>query len=201
MAKQESHSDDANAKRADIKVEAGECAVLSPDSARFRSYYKQVRPRTIDEVRHVIGLSAEAAKAAAEQGCCRPTAGLTSIPDAEDLDSKDDEARFNARSLAYQAAAQYISSPNPKSLGHWTPVLDKFLDVTKSVINVAFLQDIEVADGATLTISANTHAIYARNVVVHRTGRIVCQGSVTFRINSLEGIRLRRIETEAIVSR
>jgi hypothetical protein len=80
-------------------------------------------------------------------------------------------------------------------------VLNKFLDVTKSVINVAFLQDIEVADGATLTISANTHAVYARNVVVHRTGRIVCQGSVTFRINSLEGIRFRRIETEAIVSR
>lgn len=176
--------------RTDLKLEEGESITLSPTSARFREHYKQFRPRKIDEVRKIIGLSEEAAKAAADQRCCRPSTALASIPEAEHLDSKEDAVRNQARTLAYQASAEYIYSANPKHLTQWTPVLDRFLEVSQAVLNVAFLDDIEVADGATLTISRNTHAVYARNVLVHRTGKIVCQGNVTFRINSLEGSRL-----------
>ena len=54
---------------------------------------------------------------------------------------------------------------------------------------------IEVFDGATLTISANTHAVYARKITIHRTGRIVCIGATTFRVTSVEGLRRNLIDS------
>jgi hypothetical protein len=174
-----------------LRVEPGETVVLSPDSPRFQAHYTQVRPRNIDEVRAAIGLTAEAAKAVGAQACCATSPAPSVLPPAEHLTDKDPETRFRAREAAYRAAQQYVQSPDPARLAHWKPVLNAFIEATKAILNLALLQDIEVANGATLVISQNTHAVYARNVRIHGNGKIVCQGSVTFRITSLEGVPLR----------
>ncbi len=176
-----------NAGRPSLQVEPGETVLLSPDSSRFRYLYRQVRPRSIDEVRTHLGLSKEATKIAKQRQCCQPTSIPAVLVTPEDLESKDPVTRFRARSAAYQVASMYVRSAEPANLSHWTSVLNRFLEMTKSVIHFVELYDIDVANGGTLIISANTQAVYARDVRIHGNGRIVCQGNVTFHINSLEG--------------
>ena len=79
------------------------------------------------------------------------------------------------------------------------PTFERFLDISKAVLYIAILQDIEVANGATLTISKNTHVVEANKVIIHGTGRIVCNGSTKFKIASLEGVR-RTISTSAFAT-
>lgn len=175
-----------------LNVGEGECLVLSPESPRFKDLYTQVRPRTADEVKALLGLSPETEKAAREQGvCCAHAAAPAATVPAEDLDHQDAAVRTQARTLTYQAFNAYVHGTNSGTLAQMKPAFSRFLDITKAVINVARLQDIEVADGATLTISKNTHLVQANKVIIHRTGRIVCHGSTKFKIASLEGVRPR----------
>jgi hypothetical protein len=173
-----------------ISLEPGECVTLAPESSRLKGVYKQVRPRSADEVRELLSLTGAAAEAAQKSRiCCGPDRPPAATPAAEDLDDKDDEKRANARGLTYQAFRAYVHGDNPAALAHLKPAFDRYLELSKAIINIAYLQDIEVADGATLTISASTHVVNARKVIIHRTGRIVCRGSTTFKIVSLEGTR------------
>lgn len=171
-----------------IRVETGECVVLSPESPRFKESYRQVRPRTDDEVREIIGLSAETAKALHEQGrCCQPSASPSATVSAEELDSPDEAVRARARDITYKAFKNYVMGANPSSLSQMKPAFARFLDITKAVLNVVALEDIVVADGATLTISNNTHLVTANRIIIHNTGRIVCSGFTKFTVTSLEG--------------
>ena len=126
-----------------------------------------------------------------------PNAMPASTAVAEDLDHQDPEIRAAARSATYQAFNAYVHSPNPAAMAHMVPAFDRYLDISKAVINIAYLSDIEVADGATLTISKNTHVVNARRIIIHRTGRIVCHGSTTFRVTSVEGLRKEYISVNA----
>ena len=174
-------------------LESGETVLLSPDSARFKAFYKQIFPRTIDEVRKALGFSEETAKAL--QPRLQPLLAVRRVPtltsttiQVEELQSSDSQTRFRARALAYEAARQYVVSPDTSHLAQLVPAINQFIIDTKAFINIIILFDIEVANGATLTISANTHALNANNVTIHGTGRIVCQGRLTFKINSLRGV-------------
>ncbi|HWB95557.1 MAG TPA: hypothetical protein VG672_02615 [Bryobacteraceae bacterium] len=163
----------------DLRVKADENVTLSPDSPQFGACYLQIRPHTIEEVRKVIGLS--------KNGTGSNDAGLpdgvsTPAISPDDLESPDEEVRERAHELAYQASREYLRSADPSSLAPWRPVLDRYLQLSDFVLNVASVADIEVASGATLTFSRNTHAVYARNVRIHEAGRIVCKGPITFKI-------------------
>jgi hypothetical protein len=176
-----------------ISLEPGECVTLAPESPRLKGVYRQVHPRSADEVRELLSLSGAAAEAIqkARVMCCGPHMAPAATAAAEDLDDKDDERRAIARGLTYQAFRAYVHGDNPAAFTHLKPAFDRYLELNKAIINIAILQDIEVADGATLTISASTHVVNARKVIIHRTGRIVCRGSTTFKIVSLEGVRPR----------
>ena len=79
------------AEKQSLQVGEGECLVLSPESPRFKDSYHQVRPRTADEVKTILGLSSAAAKVMQEQGvCCSPAATPAATVPAEDLDAQDD---------------------------------------------------------------------------------------------------------------
>ena len=182
-------SPSASGGMSSLRVEPGEQVVLSPDSPRFSGYYKQVRPRTIDEVRQVIGLSDESVKTLANRRCCKPSTVSSTLISPDDLESEDPAAKSNARAAVYQAGREYVHG-DPTLLTQWKPALDRYVEINKALLNVLDLlkMNIEVADGATLVISNNTHAVYAGAVRIHGSGRIVCQGSVTFKIDSLAGI-------------
>jgi hypothetical protein len=170
-----------------LRLEPGECVTLSPTSDRFKAAYQQSVPRRAEEVRAALGLSDTATKALQEQACCPPAPAL--VPRPEDLDSPDAEIRTAARRTAYNGLQAYVRSPTPGAFDYLKPALDRYLDISKAVINSVLFSDIEVAEGATLTISKNTHVVYANRVIIHTSGRIVCQGAKTFKITSLEGVR------------
>lgn len=179
-----------DAPKGALRVEAGETVVLSPNSARFKAVYENVQPRTIAEVRAILGLSEESSKAlAAAPQCCKKSAIPAALITPADLAHKEPAVAARAYHLAYAAAAEYVRAANVTHLEHWVPALDLFISIAKASLNIArFRSDIEIADGATLTISPNTHAVYASAIRIHGTGRIVCSGPVTFKITSLEGI-------------
>jgi len=172
-----------------LRVESGETVLLSPESGRFQSLYKEVHPRTADEVLSVLGFSESAAKAVRAHKCCEGSTLPAALVVPEDLTSDDNATRLRARKLAYQAARQYVMTADPTRFMHWKAIIDQFLDVTKAVIHWVELEDIDVENGGTLIVSANTHAFYANNVRIHGTGRIVCEGNITFKVNSLQGIK------------
>lgn len=173
-----------------LTVDIGECMTLSPESGRFKDVYTRINPRSAEEVRKLLGLTPEAAQALHESGmCCMPLTVPASTAAAEDLDDKDPEVRALARSTTYQAFNAYVHGANPAAVAHMVPAFNRYLDINKAVINIALLLDIEVANGATLTISKNTHVVNARRIIIHKTGRIICQGNTTFRVTSVEGIK------------
>jgi hypothetical protein len=180
-----------------LQVEAGESAVLSPDSARFKSLYQQIRPQTIDQVKQVIGLSevttrtlqniplrAVSPAPAVSEVVLR---SIAVIPPVSDLNSTDAEVRFSARGAAYQAASAYLESADPRQFAHLTPLINQFLVDSAAKLNVIAFQDIDLANGATLIISNTTHALYANNIRIHGDGRIVCQGKITIKVTTLQG--------------
>ena len=171
-----------------LRVESGETILLSPDSQRFQAHYIEARPRSIEDVRKILGLSEAAAKAAGEQKCCEGSRVPAALVAPEDLASKDPATRFRARNLAYQVAQQYVTSADPSRFKQWTAVMNQYLEISQAVLRWIELQDIVIQDGGTLLLSANTQALYANDVRIHGTGRIVCQGNVTFKFNSLQGI-------------
>ena len=171
-----------------LRLESGECVTLSPTSDRFRLAYQQIQPRRAQDVRAALGFSETAIKALQAQGmCCPPSPAVSPRP--EDLTDEDAETRNAARRAAYTALQAYVHDTAPSASANLLPALDRYLDITKAIINIVALSDIEVADGATLTITANTHVVNARKVIIHGSGRIVCKGSTKFKITSLEGTR------------
>lgn len=180
----------ANNESPSIHVDTDECLTLTPESGRFKEVYTRVNPRSAEEVRKLLGLTPEASKALHESGmCCMPSTVPARTAAAEDLDDADPQVRAAARSTTYQAFNAYVHGANPQAVAHMIPAFNRYLDINKAVINIALLSDIEVANGATLTISKSTHVVNARRIIIHRTGRIVCHGNTTFRVASVEGIK------------
>jgi hypothetical protein len=173
-----------------LRVESGECAVLSPKSHLHNGHYRRVRPRTAKDVREVIGVSDEMAKAMREQGvCCHQSLNLPAIVSAADLDSEDDVTRARALDLTHKVLREYVTSANPSVMAHMEPALERYLDIAGLVLNiVTFKNTIEVADGATLTISEDTHVVEANKIIIHGTGKINCSGFTKFNVASIEGI-------------
>ena len=184
-----------------LTLEPGECMTLSPDSSRFKKVYQQLSPRSADDVRAALGLSDHALESAHKAGICGCGTQLPAATvAAEDLDSSDETTRAAALSLTHRAFGNYVYGTNPAAFTNFKPAFDRYLAVNKAIINIATLLDIEVGDGATLTISASTHVVKARKIIIHRTGRIVCRGATTFKIVSLEGLGRRIIDVGSIAT-
>jgi hypothetical protein len=171
-----------------IRVESGERVILSPESQRFRENYRQVQPRTAKEVRRIIGLSAEMAKTLHERGgCCQPSMSLSAIVPAEELDSPNDSIRARALDITDKALYSYVCSANPAGMVQMEPAIERYLEIINLVLNIVTLQDIEVADGAILTISSDTHLVEANKIIIHNAGRIDCSGFTKLNVISIEG--------------
>jgi len=182
----------ANASSGDgsqnLYIEPGETVMLAPDAQRFSAFYKRVYPSGIDEVRDILGLSDAAAQAVSTKMNCQCSCSPPSLYTPEDLTSRDNSIRRAAKEVAVKAAYQYVTGANPDALAQWKPLIDKYINLGKIVINYVALQDIEIAQGATLVISASTNALYANNIKIHGTGRMVCQGNLSIKCVTLQGI-------------
>jgi len=172
-----------------MRVESGECVLLSPESHRFKKNYRQVQPRTAKEVRKIIGLSDEMANALNERGaCCQHSVDSSAIVPVEELDSSDDAVRARALDITGKALHSYVFTVNPAAMIQMEPAIGRYLEIINLVINIVTLPNVEVADGGALTIPSETHVVEANKIVLHGTGRIDCKGFTKFNVVSIEGI-------------
>lgn len=171
----------------DLRLEEDESVTASPGSARFAKYYRQYRPQSIDEVRELIGITAEIPHQHAD--CCHTPAVLASrLVTPGELEAKDDATRHVARELAHAAGRAYVRGVSTVGLEQWKPVLDKYVVLGGAIINILELGDIDIANGATLTLSVSTQGLYANHITMHGSGRIVCHADVAIRATSLKGV-------------
>lgn len=171
-----------------LDITAGQHVVLSPSSPQFQHAYQIVHPQTIDQVREILS-SAVPQRATVRRRLSPAVTALAAKPiHIQDLHAPHAGVLRAARTQAYQVAHEYVHHPDVSSLAAWKPVLDQYLVLSKATLNLAVLLDINIADGATLTISKNTHALYARNVTIHGHGKIVCQGKCSFKLKTLKGV-------------
>lgn len=184
-------------KPEDIVVEAGDTVTLSPESRRFKHLFQEIRPRSIDEVRQILGPKTVDRKPGSTR-CCTPELQARLIP-PEDLEAEDSRARREARDLAYIAGREYARSPSNEHVAHWKPVLDRYLLLAGARIYVVRVGDIEVQDGGMLRIAAATSAVFANKIRIHGRGKIVCEASTTLKALSLEGIGLPILSTAVAV--
>ncbi|MFF2042721.1 hypothetical protein ACFVVX_20045 [Kitasatospora sp. NPDC058170] len=172
----------------DLRLEANERLVVSPDSPRFAAGYREVRPRSIDEVRKLLGPGNVPDHALRPDHLRLRTDELTKrLLRPEDLEVKDPVARGEARGLAYLAAREYVHAASVAPLKQWRPAIDRWLADVRPVIHIFTAGDIDIANGATLTLSANTQGLVARRIRMHGSGRIVCRGNVKISAVSVEG--------------
>jgi hypothetical protein len=172
----------------DLSVESGETVRLSPNSKRLTSAYKRVYPTGIDEVRALVGLSEASTKALSAQKCC----GAQSIPAGlalpDDLSSSETATSRRAKELAVQAAYQYVTSSNPAALAQWKPLVNRYLEVGMVPNIYCLFRDIDIADHGTLIVPASLRALYANNIRIHGSGRLVCEGNISINCVTLQGI-------------
>lgn len=172
-------------ERQNLVVEQGETFLLSFENKRFHGAYRELRPGTADEVREVMGIGpavVEQIKESVHCGCGK-TPRLVGVAD---LESKDGDARGRALALARASLRAYVMGGASPSQS-FKAVLDRYVQISKALLRVVFLQDIVVHDGGTLTIAGNTHVVHARSIRIHGSGRIVCKGATTINCTSLEG--------------
>jgi hypothetical protein len=176
-------------KTLSLHVETEETVILSPESRRFKDAYRRIQPREAGEVREILGISAAVTNALRERGEWRdlPEEPLPMIP-PEALDSRDGALRQRAWDTASTALTRYVYSPDPQRLRHMEPLIARYLEVAGVLLHTVTLADIEVAKGATLTISTDTHLVSANMIIIHGNGRIACSGFTKFAVASIEGV-------------
>jgi hypothetical protein len=176
-----------------LVIEADECVTLTPDSSRYKDVIQQYRPQTIAEVRRLLGPSPVDNTGTPAPACCLPPSFTASLPDPDALASTDSQARFTARLQAAAAARAYVQAADVRQYKYLEPLLDRFIQLTRPVLNVFLFGDIDIANGATLTLANKAHVLLAGHIRMHGTGRIVCKGPTTIRATSVEGPTRPRI--------
>lgn len=168
-------------------LEADECLTLTPDSPRYKDAIEQYRPQTIAEVRKLLGPSSSVDKPTTTTMCCLPPELTGSLPAADALSSSNDQERFSARLQTAAIAGAYVRAADVTPFKQFEPLLDRFIQVNKAILYSFLFADIDIGNGATLTLAKNTHILFAGNIRMHGTGRIVCKGPTTIRATTLNG--------------
>lgn len=166
-----------------LVIDSEECVNLTPDSPRFKDVVQQFRPQSIAEVRRLLGPS----PGSSAEGCCMPSALTASLPSPDALMSEDPQERTRARMQAVTAARAYVQAADTRDFKHMEPLLNRFIEISKPILHGFQFADIDIANGATLTLTQNVHLLYASAIRMHGTGRMVCKGPTTIRASSVNG--------------
>lgn len=197
-------------KPQDLTLNKDETATLSYKSKEFKKFYREIKPKSADDVKDLLGVpefvgkfsisEKKAGKKVDEKdlkGTVRLRAPMPAGVDIAKLSSKllspkqlsshvGEEETEEMMSMAHMAMQAYVYGDWTKVM-HWKPALDEYLRLRDAVIVIPVLNNIIVNDGATLHIAPDTHAVYANKIQMYGSGRIVCDGPTTFDCDSFEG--------------
>lgn len=182
--------------RPNVDLAEGESMTLTPDSRRYGPIYKEFRPTRLAELQELIGVRTTDTDRSLQGRCCVNEALQSTVLMPEHLQDSDPVSRARADRLTYLATSEYLTG-KASQLKAWEPVIDAWIRLRKPILQIAYLNDIVVANKATLTLSANTHALYAHTITIVGSGRINCLGPTKIKATSLEGRRFLISQTVA----
>jgi hypothetical protein len=169
-------------------LDSGERLTASPESGRFKDDYVQIRPDSIAEVRDLLGITDLPKDEVRRRPFSMPAELSSQLITPDGLEHDDEAVRWEAHRLAYVAAREYVRAVDVTRLQQWLPTINQWLQLVHPVISILQLADIEIADGAELTLSPNTQVLDARRIRIHRTGRLRCTADTKINAESLEGV-------------
>lgn len=185
-------------KPVDLVVPEGDTYTISTARSDLQSKLIEFKPRTIDEVKLLLGVSVETVspltqinlsrlptfksvrKCTSDDSCemkVNPAHRFTTQPEKERKESVR-----NVRKVAYEMVYRNFETADAIK-----KLVNSYLELSEAIIWGILFQNITILNGATLNVAANTHILFANNVKMYGTGKIVSQGPLTLKCSSCEG--------------
>lgn len=213
-------SQDIQESAEDLEVQADETIVISSRNAT-RRHYRQIRPKSVAELKAIIGVPDGVGVAGADNGDA-PADARETVVTAKDYAAKSalhvfdkaarparlarplasarliatnrlvagvhvpEDERLENMQIAHDAMRAYVYGKSGFSSAH-LPLIEKYLQLRDPIVFVPFFRDVTVFNGGTLSIAANTLALFANKIRLYGSGRIVCTGPKTLHCTSFEG--------------
>ncbi|MEM8963157.1 MAG: hypothetical protein AAGD38_16855 [Acidobacteriota bacterium] len=190
-----------------LEVPEGKTIELSPESDFARKYLVELKPENIDEVVEWIGVKDELLED-------RPDISFNRVPDrqlidvsrlrslhhesrltslsptanmvrVDDLISSNVVVRQRATGLVRAAMRQYVFGRSNR-VAFFRSAINRYIQLSNLRLVVPIFNDVTVSNGGRLQLSPSTYAFYARDIRVHGTGRIDCNGPKTIHCRSFD---------------
>lgn len=166
----------------DLVVSENDRVTLSYQIEQFRPNYEVIKSNDIDEIKRVIGVPKEI------KALSRPsfiTSNLrTFVPSKAFFNKPNVVGRTNKN--IHDAAREYVYGEY-RNVKSWAPMINEYLGRLRAEIHIARLRNITINDGGVLTVSKDTHSLYANSIKIYGSGTIVAKGHLTIDCLTLEG--------------
>lgn len=166
----------------DLVVNKNDRVTLSYQIEQFRPNYEVIKSNNIDEIKRIIGVPKEI------KSISRPsilTANLrTFVPSKAFFDKPNVVGRTNKN--IHDAAMEYVHGEY-RNVESWGPMINEYLGRFRAELHIARLRNITINDGGVLTVSRDTHSLYANSIKIYGSGTIVAKGHLTIDCLTLEG--------------
>ena len=150
-----------------MEVPEGESLVLSPHVKKYAPYFIQIVPKTLSEMKEIIGVPDGLHATCGHRKLSLPSAPLrfvgTGGPEAD-----------IANAFVRKATEEFIYRDSV-SVAAFVPILEGLLPAV--VLHVGLFQDLIVRKNSTLTIAREIDRLTVRNVIIEPGGRLVLRGS------------------------
>jgi len=166
----------------DLVVSENDRVTLSYQIEQFRPSYEVIKSNDIDEIKRVIGIPKEI------ESVRRPsflTTNLrTFLPSKAFFDKANVVGRTNKN--IHDAAMEYVCGEY-RDVESWAPMINEYLGRFRAELHIARLRNITINDGGVLTVSRDTHSLYANSIKIYGSGAIVAKGHLTIDCLTLDG--------------
>lgn len=183
----------------DLVIERDETRTLTFESREFNAVFQPFQPKSVDDLKDILGVPDEIAAKSPAIRRFAPQAGAMKrrtlganlqarviSPDVLDDKKASAAVRTHAFITAKQAAAQYIYGDSSRIM-HLRPLINRFLELKEAMIFIPIFKNITIYNGGTLMVAPSAHVVWANNIKMYGSGRIDSQGPLTIRSATLQG--------------
>jgi hypothetical protein len=158
--------DAAKLQLTDLQVEAGQELVLTNDDHHATNQFVTLTPKTINDVKSWIG-TPDSAFAHPITPVTRPATVIPALQEFTAVQHTD----------LHSLSQSFVLGHSDTIAASQIPALNAWLVSINPQIFLFHYQDITVKAGATLTLASAVHVLFARNVTIEHTGRVVVKAN------------------------
>jgi hypothetical protein len=138
----------------------------------------RLQPKTIDDVKKWIGVPDELG---AKRSCsCKLPSSIPGVGSASEIR----QLHPGARRALQDIAEEYVHGDS-RRVAAYKPYLNYLVD--RSWINIVILPDIDIYNGAVLTIGSSIKVLWARNIRIWKGGLLKITGNAKIDCASIQG--------------